>query len=39
MPIYYDNNQQAKLKYSEVEKTLTSGNDWTREGVGVLTKY
>ncbi len=37
MPIYYDNDQQGKLKYSEVEKTLTSGRDWTREGVGVLT--
>jgi len=37
MPIYYDNNQQAKLKYSEVEKTLSSLRDWTREGIGVLT--
>jgi len=37
MPIYYDNNQQAKLKYSEVVKTLSSLRDWTREGVGVLT--
>jgi hypothetical protein len=37
MPIYYDNNQQGKLKYSEVEKTLSSVRDWTREGVGVLT--
>jgi len=37
MPVYYDNNQQAKLKYSEVEKMLTSGRDWTREGVGLLT--
>jgi len=37
MPIYYDNNQQGKLKYSEVEKTLSSGRNWTREGVGVLT--
>ena len=37
MPVYYDNNQQAKLKYSEVVKTLTSGRDWTREGVGVLS--
>ncbi len=37
MPIYYDNNQQAKLKYSEVEKTLSSLQDWTTEGVGVLT--
>jgi hypothetical protein len=37
MPIYFDNNQQGKLKYSEVEMTLSSGRDWTREGVGVLT--
>ncbi len=37
MPIYFDNNQQGKLKYSEVEKTLSSVRDWTREGVGVLT--
>ncbi len=37
MPIFYDNNQQAKLKYSEVEKTLSSLRDWTEEGVGVLT--
>jgi len=37
MPVYYDNNQQSKLKYSEVVKTLSSGRDWTREGVGVLT--
>jgi hypothetical protein len=37
MPIFYDNNQQGKLKYSEVEKTLSSRRDWTKEGVGVLT--
>jgi len=37
MPFYYDNNQQAKLKYSEVEKTLSTRRDWTKEGVGVLT--
>ncbi len=37
MPVYYDNNQQAKLKYSEVVKTLSSLRDWTAEGVGVLT--
>ncbi|HUU20096.1 MAG TPA: LamG domain-containing protein [Sedimentisphaerales bacterium] len=37
MPVYYDNNQQAKLKYSEVEMTLSSRRDWTKEGVGVLT--
>ncbi len=29
MPFYYDND----MKYSEAEKTLTAGNDWTREGV------
>jgi hypothetical protein len=37
MPIFYDNNQQSKLKYSEVERTLSSRRDWTEEGVGVLT--
>jgi hypothetical protein len=37
MPIFYDNNQQGKLRYSEVEKTLSSLRDWTVEGVGVLT--
>ncbi len=37
MPIFYDNNQQGKLKYSEVEMTLSSRRDWTKEGVGVLT--
>jgi len=37
MPLFYDNNQQGKLKYSEVEKTLSSRRDWTAEGVGVLS--
>ena len=37
MPVFYDNNQQAKLRYSEVEKTLSSRRDWTAEGVGVLS--
>ncbi len=37
MPLFYDNNQQGKLRYSEVEKTLSSRRDWTKEGVGVLT--
>jgi hypothetical protein len=37
MPIFYDNNQQGKLKYSEVEMTLSSRRDWAVEGVGVLT--
>ncbi len=39
MPIFYDNNQQAKLRYSEVEKTLSSRRDWTVEGVGVLSLW
>jgi len=37
MPIFYDNNQQGKLRFSEVEKTLDSRRDWTAEGVGVLS--
>ena len=37
MPIFYDNNMQGKLRYSEVEKTLDSPRDWTVEGVGVLS--
>ncbi len=39
MPVFYDNNQQAKLRYSEVEKTLSSRRDWTEEGVGVLSLW
>ena len=33
MPIYYDNN----LKYSEVTRTLTPAQDWTRHGVATLS--
>jgi hypothetical protein len=33
MPVYYDNN----LKYSEVTRTLTPAQNWTRHGVGVLS--
>jgi hypothetical protein len=39
MPLFYDNNQQGKLRYSEVEKTLSSQRDWTEEGVGVLSLW
>jgi hypothetical protein len=39
MPVFYDNNQQGKLRYSEVEKTLSSQRDWTEEGVGVLSLW
>ena len=37
MPVFYDNNQQDKLKYSEVEMTLTYPRDWTEKGVNTLT--
>ncbi len=37
MPVLYDNNQQDKLKYSEVEMTLTYPRDWTEKGVNTLT--
>ncbi|MEE9365382.1 MAG: LamG-like jellyroll fold domain-containing protein, partial [Dehalococcoidales bacterium] len=37
MPLFYDNNTQDKLRYSEVEKTLSSPRDWTEEGVVVLS--
>jgi len=37
MPFFYDNNQQGKLKYSEVAMTLTYPRDWTENGVTTLT--
>ncbi len=37
MPLFYDNNQQGKLKYSEIEKTLTYPRDWTENNVSTLT--
>ncbi len=37
MPLFYDNNQQGKLRYSEVEMMLSYPRDWTEEGVGVLS--
>ena len=39
MPVFYDNNQQGKLCYSEVERALTFPRDWTEEGVGVLSLW
>ncbi|MFZ2146712.1 MAG: LamG-like jellyroll fold domain-containing protein [Sedimentisphaerales bacterium] len=39
MPLLYDNNQQGKFKYSEVEKTLTYPRDWTKHGIGVLSLW
>jgi len=37
MPVFYDNNQQGKLRYSEVEKTLTYQRDCTEKGISTLT--
>jgi hypothetical protein len=37
MPLFYDNNQQLKAKYSEAELTLTYPRDWTENGVDTLT--
>jgi hypothetical protein len=37
MPLFYDNNQQGKFKYSEAELTLTYPRDWTENGVKTLT--
>ncbi len=37
MPLFYDNNQQLKAKYSEAELTLTYLRDWTENGINTLT--
>jgi hypothetical protein len=37
MPVFYDNNQQGKLRYSEVEMTLSYPRDWTENGVSTLS--
>jgi len=37
MPLFYDNNQQGKFKYSEAELTLIYPRDWTENGVNTLT--
>jgi len=39
MPLFYDNNQQLKAKYSEAELTLSYPRDWTKHGVGVLSLW
>ena len=39
MPLFYDNNQQLKAKYSEAELTLSYSRDWTKHGVGVLSLW
>jgi len=35
MPFYYDND----MKYSQAQMTLTSGSDWTRDGVTTLSLW
>ncbi len=37
MPLFYDNNQQGKFKYSEAELTLTYPRDWTDNSVKTLS--
>jgi len=37
MPLAYDNNKQGYAKYSEVELTLVSPRDWTKNDVGELS--
>jgi hypothetical protein len=39
MPVLYDNNQQGKSKYSEVELTLNTRRDWTEQGVTQLVLW
>jgi hypothetical protein len=39
MPLFYDNNQQGKFKYSEAEMTLSYPRDWTEEGIRVLSLW
>jgi hypothetical protein len=39
MPFWYDNNKQGSAYYSQAEMTLSSGNDWTAEGVKELSLW
>jgi len=39
MPLFYDNNQQGKLKYSEAEMTLSATRDWTEGGATELSLW
>ena len=39
MPLWYDNNKQGYLSYSEVELTLDYPRDWTVNDVNTLTLY
>jgi hypothetical protein len=39
MPYWYDNNKQGYAYYSEAEMELSSGNDWTSEGMKELSLW
>jgi len=39
MPLWYDNNKEGYLNYSEVELTLDYPRDWTVNDVNTLTLY
>jgi hypothetical protein len=39
MPFWYDNNKQGYAYYSEAQKGLSSGNDWTVEGMEELSLW
>ncbi|MHC4753364.1 MAG: PA14 domain-containing protein, partial [Planctomycetota bacterium] len=39
MPYFYNNNDPAKMKYSEAKKTLINTRDWTEGGVKALSLW
>ncbi|MHC4751849.1 MAG: LamG-like jellyroll fold domain-containing protein, partial [Planctomycetota bacterium] len=39
MPYFYNNNDPAKMKYSEAKMTLIYPRDWTEEGVKALSLW
>ncbi|MHC4749565.1 MAG: LamG-like jellyroll fold domain-containing protein [Planctomycetota bacterium] len=39
MPYFFNNNDPAKMKYSEAKKTLVKTRDWTEEGVKALSLW
>jgi len=39
MPLFYDNDKQGYLKYSQAELTLTTVRDWTQQGVTQLSLW
>ncbi len=39
MPLFYDNNQQGKFKYSEAELTLSDTRNWTEGGATELSLW